>query len=327
MGTGLPSGISATTIMAANACGSSGCVTPSPLAYVSFTSNTAITFTNTNCQGCTYQTPAGTLTVPQSVVSAVNNTLGLKLYFEECQGTSCDPNPYDIIPVTLSGSTITIPNNGVLHDVNGLSTTPTTFILFSLQTGSTNASASGSGTIGGPNSSLVLPTVGALSNGVGNVLGATLTFSPAPVQSAAVTMNGYNSVAAAVTALATSIPTNPPGSQPSPAPNVTPTVVAVWTFSVNNTVTFANAPAFTLTGFPIPAAGQGYWDFFADVTAGAGLGFGGASPCNGCTISSPYAQLALPYFGHTGMVTNAAGGGQGTTLTAGHTYVFEIVSF
>jgi hypothetical protein len=107
------------------------------------------------------------------------------------------------------------------------------------------------------------------------------------------------------------VPTNAPSSQPSPTGGATPVVVFAFAFTSATSVTINNNPTQVWSGVPALPAGKGYYSYFADITAAAPNGYSG------------------PFVPSNGVVTiTSTGGGSGTqTLTAGHTYITELVYF
>ena len=282
LGTALPTGITANMLPAG----------VTVLSVLSLTTPTQITFGNTNCGGCAYHTPAGTFTVPLTIVTSF---AGKTYYAEECQGTTCNPGSYDVVALQQNGVTLTLPSNA-FADFTGLGPAATSIVFFNGTTPSPapSASASATGTIAqGP---AVFPSAGPY--------GLTFTFNAATSPtSGSAALTGYDY------APPTAIPSPAPNTSPAPAAGVTPIVVAAWTFTPAGTITIPN-PASTITGLPIPPFGKQYYTFFGDITAGQSQGYG----------------LGGTFNALTGTLAAAAPGGT-TTAQAGHTYIFEVVAF
>jgi hypothetical protein len=276
----LPTGITASMLPAG----------ASVLQSLTLTSTVTVTGTNTNCSNCFYQTANGLITIPSATAAAL---AGETVYAEECVGTTCDPNSYDIIALSLTGTTLAFPPNS-FQDFTGPGTTPTSFVIFAQLTPAPapSASATASATIG---ATLAFPAAGPY--------GATFNFSPPP-SPAGVSAN----LTGADYAPAVAVPTNPPNNQPSPAAGSSATVVAAWTFKPASAVT-VGSPLQTITGLPIPPFGKQYYTYFADLTSGASFGYGNGGSFNGVT-----GTLTFPAPGNT------------TPLTT-DTYLYEIVAF
>lgn len=107
----------------------------------------------------------------------------------------------------------------------------------------------------------------------------------------------------------TAVPTNMPTSQPTPG---SPLVVVYAVTFTSATAETVSSPTQTFTGVPALPAGKGYYQYFADITAGTSNGYSG------------------PYTPTNGTVVSGGGGGgssQTTTLLANHTYIIELVYF
>ena len=148
---------------------------------------------------------------------------------------------------------------------------------------------------------VVLTTTTTFSTVAG--IAQTLTFPSAPSPAGA----SYSTVSYNY-APPTAVPTNMPTSQPTPGSPLV--VVYALTFTSATAETVAS-PIQTFTGVPSLPAGKGYYQYFADITAGTSNGYSG------------------PYTPTNGTVVSGGGGGssQTTTLLANHTYIIELVYF